>query len=168
MVYKGAENLRLKNYFQTKIRMNSKTFFAAGLIAAAASAIKSIDDTHNGTTAKTRDLNTPRIAHVGPYWATRPYYAREVEKVRSDGASTDDDRYSSSDSDSISSSDEGHPVIEPEEPCERDGDVFACLRKQKADQCMSTQVFNADTCLCNEKYTCSGLADAYGHSTCPA
>ena len=32
---------------------------------------------------------------------------------------------------------------------------------------MSTQTFNADTCLCNEKYTCNDLSNAYGKSTCP-
>ena len=32
---------------------------------------------------------------------------------------------------------------------------------------MSTQAFNPDTCLCEEKYTCRALENAYGESTCP-
>ena len=144
--------------------MNNKTFFAAGLIAAAATAIKDVQTTGNYT-----PLNAPRIGLTGSYYATRPYYETVVEEYKEerDGASTDDDRYSSSNSDSVSSSDE-QLEIEPEETCERDGDIYACLRKQTGDQCLSTQTFNADTCLCNEKYLCRSLRDAAGQSTCPA
>ena len=143
----------------------NKTFFAAGLIAAAANAISAIEKTD-----KLQKLNTPRVKLTGPYWATRPFYEREADDYlkEDDGhVSTDDDRYSSSDSDSVSSSDVNE-ASEQEETCERDGDIYACLRKQKAEQCNSLQTFNEDTCLCNEKYICRDLSDAYGKSTCPA
>lgn len=148
--------------------MNTKTFFATGLIAAAASAISSIDATHVNKHGE--KLHTPRVTLTGPYWQHRPYYenkAAAYPKVKDDHVSTDDDRYSSSDSDSISSSD-FHESTQEEETCERDGDIYACLRKQEAAECNATQTFAADTCLCNEKYTCRALSDAYGKSTCPA
>jgi hypothetical protein len=147
--------------------MNNKTFFAAGLIAAAASAINAVDASHK-INSHGEKLRTPRVTLTGPYWQHRPYYATPApEEEEAFHVSTDDDRYSSSDSDSISSSD-FHPDTEEEETCERDGDIYACLRKQDDTQCHATQTFNADTCLCNEKYTCNALADAYGKSTCPA
>ena len=147
--------------------MNNKTFFAAGLIAAAASAINAVDASHK-INAHGEKLRTPRVTLTGPYWQHRPYFATPAPAEEEEfHVSTDDDRYSSSDSDSISSSDFHESTQEEEETCERDGDIYACLRKQNAAQCMSTQTFNADTCLCNEKYTCNALADAYGKSTCP-
>ena len=147
--------------------MNTKSFFAAGLIAAAASAINAVDASHK-INKHHEKLRTPRVTLTGPYWQHRPYYATpEPEEEEAFHVSTDDDRYSSSDSDSVSSSD-FHESTQEEEGCERDGDIYACLRKQNAAQCDSTQTFNADTCLCNEKYTCRALADAYGKSTCPA
>ena len=147
--------------------MNNKTFFAAGLIAAAASAINAVDASHK-INAHGEKLRTPRVTLTGPYWQHRPYFATPAPAEEEEfHVSTDDDRYSSSDSDSISSSDFHESTQEEEETCERDGDIYACLRKQNAAQCMSTQTFNADTCLCNEKYTCNDLVNAYGKSTCP-
>ena len=43
--------------------MNSKTFFAAGLIAAAATAVEVADAAQEYT-----PLNTPRIKLTGPYY----------------------------------------------------------------------------------------------------
>ena len=145
--------------------MNTKTFFAAGLIAAAAQAISAVEKAAPFN-LKGSKLHTPRVTLSGPYWQHRPYYETPVEEEEEFHVSTDDDRYSSSDSDSVSSSD-FHESAAEEETCERDGDIYACLRKQEAGQCMSTQTFNADSCLCEEKYTCRALENAHGESTCP-
>ena len=144
--------------------MNSKTFFAAALIAGAATAVEIAD-------LETTDyipLNTPRVTLTGPYYTSRPHYEKEADDYPEETShvDTDDDKWSSSSSDSLSSSD-FHPSDEEESTCERDGDIYACLRKQTADQCNVLQDFNNDTCLCEERYTCNRLTDFYGKTTCP-
>lgn len=144
--------------------MNSKTFFAAGLVAAAATALEVADKTPGY-----QPHNSPRISLTGAYYTSRPYYEEPKPtwyESDDDHVSTDDDKWSSSSSDSLSSSDE-HPPTEEEFTCERDGDRFACLRKQTADQCRALTTFNKDTCLCEEDYICNDLKDHYGFSTCP-
>jgi hypothetical protein len=143
--------------------MNSKTFFAAGLIAAAATALDIAD---KGDAIQ--KLNTPRVTLRGPYYTSRPHYEAPEADVYSDTdhVDTDDDKWSSSSSDSLSSSDY-HPESEEESVCTRDGDRYACLRKQKADECNVLQDFNNDTCLCEERYICQDLKDFYGKTTCP-
>lgn len=149
--------------------MNTK-FFAVGLVAAAANAVEIASRVESIPSASGKQTtNAPRIKLRGPYFSSRPWYKETVEEYaqeKEDGASTDDDRYSSSDSDSVSSSDENLPSSE-ESTCERDGDIYACLRKQNADACYTLQTFNEDTCLCEQDYACPELADAYGDSTCP-
>lgn len=143
--------------------MNSKTFFAAGLIAAAATALDIAD---KGDALQ--KLNTPRVTLRGPYYTSRPHYEAPEADVYSDTdhVSTDDDKWSSSSSDSLSSSDY-HPESEEESTCERDGDIYACLRKQTKKECNALQDFNEATCLCEERYTCQTLKDFYGKTTCP-
>ena len=143
--------------------MNTKTFFAAGLVAAAANAAEAIE-----LTSGLQKLNAPRVTLRGPYYTSRPFYVSAPDNYQSDTdhVSTDDDRYSSSDSDSLSSSDY-HPESEEESVCARDGDHYACLRKQTADECNALQTFNENTCMCEEVYTCNTLKDFYGRSKCP-
>merc|ERR1712151_930824 len=145
--------------------MNSKTFFAAGLIAAAATALEAqVADKTPGY----QPHNSPRISLTGAYYTSRPYYEEPKPtwyESDDDHVSTDDDKWSSSSSDSLSSSDD-HAASEESEGCERDGDRYACLRKQTADQCRALTTFNKDTCLCEEDYTCNTLKDHYGFTPC--
>ena len=143
--------------------MYTKTF-ATGLIAAYATAIQVAEKTEGY-----QPLHAPRIKLTGPYYRTRPYYqepANDYPEIDDGHVSTDDDRYSSSSSDSVSSSDVNE-ASEKESTCERDGDIYACLRVQTQKDCNALQNLNPLTCLCEEKYTCPQLADSYGKSTCP-
>ena len=82
--------------------------------------------------------------------------------------STDDDRYSSSNSDSLSSSDEGHPESVTSTDCSQSGDEFRCKRAHFASECNFFQAFDPNLCLCTETIQCNVLkGDGYGNN-CPS
>lgn len=142
----------------------NKSFFAAGLIAAAAQAVE-VRDAFTGHVAHHPVYNAPRVALRGPYYHQRPYYAEPVVAAEDDHVSTDDDRYSSSDSDSVSSSDEERIEAVPE-VCYANGDPFACLRVREATECNGAQTMDARSCTCFEDYRCNILSGGHG-SQCP-
>ena len=119
----------------------NKSFFAAGLIAAAAQAVE-VRDAFSAHIAHHPVYNAPRVALRGPYYHQRPYYAKPVVEVDDGHVSTDDDRYSSSDSDSVSTSDEEKLEAAAPEVCYANGDPFACLRVREASECNGAQTMD--------------------------
>ena len=75
--------------------------------------------------------NPYEFLYSGPIYEQRPLIGKKKEKnvdekIQKDHVSTFDDRYSSSDSDSLSSSDEA--AASERETCARGGDPYACKR----------------------------------------
>ena len=114
--------------------------------------------------------NPYEILYSGPIYEQRPFLGKKKEKnidekIQSDHVSTFDDRYSSSSSDSVSSSDE-LKESEREETCARGGDPYACKRvKAPGTTCGFGTTFNMATCTCfvQEAYQCNALKPDGGH-----
>lgn len=142
---------------------------------------------YQGDTYPTNDYSRPsdtptfnpyEFLYSGPIYPTRPFLGTPEEKNideprQKEHYSTADDRLSSSDSDSISSSDE-EKAGRAAETCAKGGDPFACKRVAAATQCRFDQTFDRATCTCfiQDAYQCAAIKpDEHGYSSknnCPA
>ena len=177
-----------------------KTYFASALLGtASAAAVDQYDLRLDHYLYKNRDYPYGYVGqygydngfdpygndrfYSGPLYEAKPYIPkrepRNIDEPRKDSRlkkgekniSTDDDRYSSSDSDSLSSSDYFTENTDDTNSCASQGDPFACKRVNDAAQCGAFETFNLDTCLywLNEEVKCNALKpDGYnGKNGCP-
>ena len=115
--------------------------------------------------------------YSGPLYEARPYLPKKEERNidekrnKGDHVDTNDDAWSSSDSDSLSSSDYFEAGTDDTKSCASQGDPYACLRVEDIWACNPFETFNRDMCLCvvKEEFQCNALKpDGYTNKNgCP-